>query len=106
MAKKFGKTVLLLDIHEIEKKLVTKFVRRNIQNRVEELIPEGELLQSQLNNINTFSNLSMKLYAFYLKIGFIRNSKDFELANSFLYSTLPVFQEALLSTEEKIHLFG
>jgi len=105
MAKKFGKTVLLLDIHEIEKKLVTKFVRRNIQNRVEELIPEGERLQSQLNNINTFSNLSMKIYAFYLRIGFIRNSKDFELANSFLYSTLPVFQEALLSTEEKIHLF-
>jgi len=105
MAKKFGKTALLLDIHEMEKRQVTKFVRRNIQARVEQLIPEGEVVQKQLNNINTFSNLSLKLYAFYLKIGFIRNSKDFELANSFLYSTLPVFQEDSLSPEERIHLY-
>ncbi len=105
MSRKYGKTVLMLDIHEMEKKQVTKFVRRNIQGRVEQIIPEGELLQKQLNNINTFSNLSMKLYAFYLRIGFIRNSKDFELANSFLYSTLPVFQETSLSAEERIHLY-
>ncbi len=105
MSKKFGKTVLLLDIHEMEKRQVIKFVRRNIQGKVEQLIPEGEIVQKQLNNINTFSNLSLKLYAFYLKIGFIRNSIDFELANSFLYSTLPVFQEESLSAEERIHLY-
>lgn len=105
MAKKFGKTALLLDIHEMEKRQVIKFVRGNIQGKVEQLIPEGEVVQKQLNNINTFSNLSLKLYAFYLKIGFIRNSTDFELANSFLYSTLPVFQESSLSPEERIHLY-
>ena len=60
---------------------------------------------NQLKNINTFTNLSLNLYAFYLKIGYIRDQKDFGIANSFLYSSLPIFKEETLSFEEKIHLY-
>jgi len=106
MAEKYDKSVFLMEILEFEKKLVTKFIKTNIEGRVGKLVNESETIQQKLSNINTFSNLSIKLYSFYLKIGFIRNPKDFEIVNSFLYSTLPVFREDQLSFDEKMYLYN
>ncbi len=106
MAEKCDKNVLLLEITEFEKRLVTKYIRTNIEDKVSKLIKASDHINDKINNINTFSNLTIKLYSFYLKIGFLRNHKDFELVNSFLYSTLPVFQEDKLSFEEKMYLYN
>lgn len=105
-AEKYDKNLLLLEITEFEKRLVTKFIRTNIEDKVSQLIKASDQINEKINNINTFSNLTIKLYSFYLKIGFLRNHKDFELVNSFLYSTLPVFQEDQLSFDEKMYLYN
>lgn len=106
MAEKFDKNTLLLEITEFEKRLVTKYIRSNIEDKVSLLIKASDQINNKIKNINTFSNLTIKLYSFYLKIGFLRNQKDFELVNSFLYSTLPVFQEEQLSFDEKMYLYN
>lgn len=106
LAKKYEKNVLLLDIHSLEKKLISKIVKKDIQDRIDGLVPEGEELLKKLTNINTFSNLSSKLYGLYIKLGFTRNSADFEIVNSFLYSSLPAFKEENLSLEEKMYLYN
>jgi len=106
MAEKYDKNILLLEITEFEKRLVTKYIRSNIEDKVSKLITISDQINKKINNINTFSNLTIKLYSFYLKIGFLRNHKDFELVNSFLYSTLPVFQEEQLSFDEKMYLYN
>ncbi|MBU8893274.1 MAG: hypothetical protein KOO66_10880 [Bacteroidales bacterium] len=106
MAEKYDKNILLLEITEFEKRLVTKFIRTNIEDKVSLLIKASDEINDQIKNISTFSNLTIKLYSFYLKIGFLRNHKDFELVNSFLYSTLPVFQEDKLSFDEKMYLYN
>ncbi len=105
-AEKYDKHALLLEITEFEKRLVTKYIRSNIEDKVSQLIKASDHINERINNINTFSNLTIKLYSFYLKIGFLRNHKDFELVNSFLYSTLPVFQEDKLSFDEKMYLYN
>jgi len=105
-AIKYDKNALLLEIIEFEKRLVTKYIRSNIEDKVSKLISNSDEINEKINNINTFSNLTIKLYSFYLKIGFLRNHKDFELVNSFLYSTLPVFQEERLSFDEKMYLYN
>ncbi len=105
-AEKYDKNALLLEIIEFEKKLVTKYIRSNIEDKVSQLIKASGHINEKINHINTFSNLTIKLYSFYLKIGFLRNHKDFELVNSFLYSTLPVFQEEQLSFDEKTYLYN
>lgn len=106
LAKKYEKNILLLDIHNLEKKLISKIVKKDIQERIDTLVPEGEELLKKLSNINTFSNLSSKLYGLYIKLGFTRNSADFEIVNSFLYSSLPAFKEEDLSLEEKMYLYN
>ena len=105
-AEKHDKNMLLLEITEFEKRLVTKYIRTNIEDKVSSLIKASDHINEKINNISTFSNLTIKLYSFYLKIGFLRNHKDFELVNSFLYSTLPVFQEDKLSFDEKMYLYN
>jgi hypothetical protein len=105
-AEKYEKNVLILEITEFEKRLVTKFIRSNIEDKVSLIIKESDQITEKISNINSFSNLTIKLYSFYLKIGFLRNNKDFELVNSFLYSTLPVFQEDKLSFDEKMYLYN
>ena len=105
LAEKYERPAVLFDIIEFEKNLVGNFIKVNIQEKVKELTIEGEQTLNQLKNINTFTNLSLNLYAFYLKIGYIRDQKDFGIANSFLYSSLPIFKEETLSFEEKIHLY-
>ncbi len=106
LAEKYDKNTLLLEIIEFEKRLVTKYIRTNIEDKVSKLIKASDEINEQINNINTFSNLTIKLYSFYLKIGFLRNHTDFELVNSFLYSTLPVFHEEQLSFDEKMYLYN
>lgn len=106
LCTKYEKNTLLLEVHEMEKKLASKIVKRDIQEKLDALIPEGNELQKRLSNIITFSNLSSKLYGLYTKFGFTRNSADFEIVNSFLYSTLPAFKEEDLSPEEKMHLYN
>ncbi|MBI9053611.1 MAG: hypothetical protein JEY96_07315 [Bacteroidales bacterium] len=105
-AEKYDKNILLLEITEFEKRLVTKFIRTNIEDKVSFLIKASDQINHKISSISTFSNLTIKLYSFYLKIGFLRNHKDFELVNSFLYSTLPVFQEDKLSFDEKMYLYN
>ena len=106
MAGKCDKNILLLEIIEFEKRLVTKYIRTNIEDKVSFLITASDQINEKVNSISTFSNLTIKLYSFYLKIGFLRNHKDFELVNSFLYSTLPIFQEDQLSFDEKMYLYN
>jgi hypothetical protein len=105
-ASRFEKNILLLEIHELEKKLISKIVKRDTPEKIEALIPEGEEIKKRVSNIITFSSLSAKLYGLYTKLGFTRNSADFEIVNSFLYSSLPAFKEEDLSVEEKMHLYN
>lgn len=106
LAEENYRTTMLHQILEFEKVLVTRFIKSNIEDRVSEIIKQSEIVNKKLANVNTFSNLTLKLYSFYLKIGFIRDHKDFELVNSFLYSTLPVFKEEQLSLKEKMFLYN
>ncbi|MGE0076509.1 MAG: hypothetical protein AB7S48_01470 [Bacteroidales bacterium] len=106
IATEYDRSSMLYQILETEKVLVTRFIKSNIEDRVNQNITNSETIKEQLSNITNFSNLTLKLYSLYLKIGFIRDHKDFELVSSFLYSTLPVFKEELLSFDEKMHLYN
>ncbi len=106
LAETNDKQKLLYEIIEFEKRLLTKLIRTDIKEKVLDLVKESESQQKKLQNINTFQNLSIRLYSFYLQLGFIRNSNDFEIVNRFLYSSLPAFKEENLAFDEKNYLYN
>ncbi len=106
LAEANDKQRLVFEIIEFEKKLLTKLIRTDIKEKVLDLVKESESQQKKLQSITTFQNLSIRLYSFYLQLGFIRNSTDFEIVNRFLYSSLPAFKEENLTFDEKSYLYN
>ncbi len=105
MAENYDKVLLLFEVLEFEKKLLTKSIRTDIMESVLKLVNETEQLAKRIRNTRIFQNLTIKLYSFYLQIGFIRNAADFERATQFLYSSLPAFDEDKLTFNEKMFLY-
>lgn len=105
LALKNKRNSLLLEVSDLDKKLIIKLIKSNIEKQVDVAVNESKTVIRQLNNINLFKDLSLKLYAHYLKIGFIRNDQDLNEINSVIETNLPEYVEDELSFEEKQHLF-
>ncbi|TAH27149.1 MAG: hypothetical protein EAZ07_02645 [Cytophagales bacterium] len=107
-AKKMAQThlnlELQLEILKIEKSLVMQNIS-DVKNNVDNIVEEVQLLNQQINNINTFTNLSIKLNSFYTKSGFIRDEKDDQRIKDFFNKNISYYQEQELSIAEKINLY-
>lgn len=99
------RSVLLLEILDLEKLVVSQTIAGNNEKRVSTLISETEQVAESIKNINIFSNLSIRLNSYYTRTGFIRNKKDYEKVKSFFHSSLPEYQEEKLSFHEKLYLY-
>lgn len=103
MARLYNNLELQLEIIKIEKNFLMQV--SNDAEKADMIIREAREINSQINNIHIFSNLSMKLNSFYRKIGHIRDEGDFLRVKEFFYSSLPVYEEERLSTTEKTYLY-
>ena len=80
---------LALEITDFEKSIEGQYVTRSIEGRAEELTSASEHLNQIISRSSAFSNLSLQLYGLFLKIGFVKNEKDFFLVKEFLHPTCP-----------------
>lgn len=105
MAAEFEKNILLLEILEFEKLIEGQYITHSIENKAEELSAETNALTKKINGTNQFSNLSIRLYGLYLKVGHVRNEKDFHFVNEFFKSNLPAYNHDELSFYERLYLY-
>jgi hypothetical protein len=97
--------LLLLELIELEKMAIKQTVEENIQERVSKVIAESEQTAKTISNINSFSNLSIKLSAFYNQIGFIRNVEDLDTVKNYFNHNLPDYDIEFLTVHELIYLY-
>jgi hypothetical protein len=96
---------LQLEIIKFEKSILMQTIDHDNINKVDRIISEARSINAQINNINNFSNLEIKLNSFYTKIGFIRDETDFLSVKEFFKNNIPEYKEEDLSLIEKIHLY-
>lgn len=106
MAKENDRSVLLLEILELEKLVIPKTLESGNDQRVNQLIETTNQVAASIKNINIFSNLSLKLNSYYVQTGFIRSKKDLEKVSYFFNSSLPNYNEKDLSFHEKLYLYN
>lgn len=106
LAHKNDNLELLLEILKWEKNVLSYTVARDNQKRVNNIISEVQDVNNRINNINSFSNLQVKLNSLYLKIGFIRNRADYNKTKNFFHESMPEFKESALSFTEKLSLYS
>ena len=78
-----------LEIVEFEKLIESQYITRSIAGRAEELTGQTVFLNRMLAQSNQFSNLSLQMYALFLKTGFARNEKDHLRVQEFFAAHLP-----------------
>mgnify|MGYP000173214675 CR=1 FL=1 len=80
---------LRLEILEFEKRIEGQYITRSIEGRAEQLSKESLEATNLLYRANQFSNLSLQMYALYLKVGYVRNEKDYHYVKDIFQSRLP-----------------
>jgi hypothetical protein len=83
----------LVQIIFLEKSIELQFITRSMINRADDLIDESEIALTELEIVNTLSNLSLKLYSWYIQNGHSRSKADLEL--------IEVFFKKIITPNEK-----
>ncbi len=78
-----------LEIAQFEKHIEGQHITRSIENRAEELGEECTLLATKITDTDAWSNLALRLYGLYLKLGLVSNEQDFFMVKSFFRGQLP-----------------
>ncbi|TAH00971.1 MAG: hypothetical protein EAZ16_12495 [Sphingobacteriales bacterium] len=88
-----------------EKKIESMFITRSMQNRADALTFESNKVNGQLGLINQLSNLSLRMYSWYIQNGHARNNKDLLEIKSFFEAQLPKEVYKLESFYEKLYYY-
>lgn len=108
-AKRFAtecdQSIFLLEILELEKLVVSKTLDAGNEERVNHIMQETTKVTESIKNINSFSNLSIKLDSYYNQRGFVRNKQELEKVNRFFKTSLPKYNINNLSFQEKLFLY-
>lgn len=103
IAHEYNNLEMQLEIIKLEKSILMQTDEG--LHQADDIITEVRNINGQINNINTFSILSIKLNSFYTRIGHIRSEQDHKEITHYFHSLLPTFNESELSTLEKIYLY-
>jgi hypothetical protein len=93
---------LHLEVLKWEKNLLPYSLGKNNQERVKQIVEEGNAVNLRISRINQLTNLSVELNAIYIKVGYLRDKNDFILINNMFAEKLPEYQEDNLSFQEKL----
>src|ERR1700740_700633 len=96
--------IMLLELLELEKSAIIQTSDENISERIDKSVEEISEVARQLQNINRFSNLSVRLTAFYQHVGFIRNNEDLKSVRDYYNANFPEFNIRNLSELEQLYL--
>jgi len=105
IAKEHHQDSLHLEIVEFEKYIEAGYITRSIESRADELAEEVSDRIRVVQKSNQLSNLALRLYGLYIKVGHIRHQKDAYIVWEFFKSNLPEVDVNKLTFYEKIYLF-
>ncbi|MBR9922398.1 MAG: hypothetical protein GYB31_16295 [Bacteroidetes bacterium] len=98
-------TNLLLEIIEFEKHIECHHVTHSLPSRAEELTKEATDIHQWVKQTSIWSNLSLKMYGLFLKMGYIRNEEDFHGVEDYFYSQLPEYDTEQFTFFEKLYYY-
>ncbi len=104
-ARQCRKYTICLEILDFEKHIESQYITRSIDTRAEELTIDSKAINRKVNTANQFSNLALHLYSLYLKLGYVRNEKDYYFVREFFLSNLPKYRLKELGFYERLYLF-
>lgn len=97
--------LLHLEILEFEKLIELRHITRSSADRAEGLSGQADKRSKVISTSSQLANLSLRLYGLYIKIGHVKQEKDFFMLTEIFRSNLPARQESEMTFFEKVHLY-
>lgn len=92
------------EIIEFEKVIESQYITRSLISRADDLAVEAKEVSIQNVLASKLSNLSLQLYSFLLRFGYVKNEEDYLKARNYFYLHLPTFDHSELGFREKLYL--
>lgn len=105
MARSYNQLTFVMQAVFFEKKIEALHITRSIENRAELLSHESNDVVKHVALVNTFSNLSLQLYSWYIKNGHARDEKEVQAIQNFFTKYLSFYNESELSWYERLYFF-
>ena len=105
IAIKNGEKNIAYEIVELEKVIESQYITRSTENRADELAIQAKELSRQNVISSKLSNLSLQLYSVLLKVGYVKNKKDYDNVYTYFHDRLPKYDSNELGFREKLWLY-
>ena len=105
IAIKNGEKNIAYEIVELEKVIESQYITRSTENRADELAIQAKELSRQNVIASKLSNLSLQLYSVLLKVGYVKNKKDYDEVYTYFHDRLPKYNNNELGFREKLWLY-
>ncbi|MEO1654112.1 MAG: hypothetical protein AAFU64_11230, partial [Bacteroidota bacterium] len=99
------KNVIRLEIVEFEKMIEGQYITRSLSNRADLLNAEADDLILIIERSQELSSLVLKLYDMYIKVGLVKDERDYQNVKEFFVSQLPIDDPRDLSFYEKLYYY-
>lgn len=93
------------EIVELEKIIETQYITRSIPDRADELAVQAKELSAHNVMTSKLSNLSLQLYGWMLKVGYVRSDEDIKQVKEYFEKQLPKHDVESLGFREKLWLY-
>jgi len=97
--------LIALECLDYEKMIESQYITRSHSNRSELLTRESLDLTEITTRSNALSNLSLRLYSLYLRVGFVKNAKEELFVQDFFERNLPALLFEELTFFERMYLY-
>lgn len=95
---------LAYEIVELEKVIESQYITRSLESRADDLIRESILLSKKSVLLSKLSNLSLQLYSYMLKKGYVKNEEELLFIKNFFERNIPKYDPDKLDFKEKLFL--
>lgn len=105
MARQCHLDMVLLELVDFEKMIESQHITRSLYPRAEALVDESKVLIESMQCRQALSDLSLRLYGLYLKLGYVRNAQDKAFVEHYFRENLPKFDLKKLGFYERLSLY-
>jgi len=105
LALNYGENNLAYEIVEFEKVIESQYITRSLSNRADALSEQAKELSLKNKRTSKLSNLSLQLYSFMLKEGYVKDDVDSKKVKDYFEKRLPNYKLSELGFREKLFLY-
>ena len=105
MAHEYQKMNFLNQLIGLEKRIESLHITRSTNDKAERLSEEANMVSRHIDTVARLSNLALKLYSWFIKVGHARNEEDEKGIKRYMKESLPENAFAETGFYERLYLY-